>query len=60
MKFMIHMDNRQADNVCLINYPTGPEHHSGNSLRYAEAQEAMSSFQSHFRLRSVPHVIVTQ
>lgn len=60
MKFMIHMDNRQADKVCLITYPFGPEHQSSNSLMYADAQEAMSSFQSHFRLRlrSMLHVTV--
>lgn len=33
MKFMIHMDNRQADKVCLITYPSGPEHQSSNSQR---------------------------
>lgn len=60
MKFMIHMDNRQADNVCLITYPFGPEHQSSNSLMYTDAQEAMSCFQSHFRLRSMLHVSVKQ
>ncbi len=58
MKFMIHMDNRQADKVCLITYPSGPEHERSNSLRYADAQEGMSSFQSQFRLRSMLHAIV--
>lgn len=42
MKFMIHMDYRKADKVCLITYPSGPEHQSSNSLRYADAQEAIS------------------
>ena len=26
MKFMIHMDTRQADKVCLITHPSGPQH----------------------------------
>lgn len=60
MKFMIHMDNRQADKVCLITNSSGPEHQSSNSLRDADAQDAMPSFQSHFRLRSMLHVIVKQ
>lgn len=46
MKFMIHMDNRQADKVCLITYPAGPEHQSSSSPKRADAQEATPSFQS--------------
>lgn len=58
MKFMIHMDNRQADNVCLITYPSGPERQSSNSPRCADTQEVMTFFKSHVRLGSVLHVIV--
>lgn len=58
MKFMIHMDNRKADKVCLITDSSGPEHQSNTSLRYADTHGVMSCFQSRFRMRSVLHVIV--
>lgn len=33
MKFMIHMDNRQADKVCLITCPSGSEKQKLSKVR---------------------------